>query len=103
VLLLALEVGAKGGRLDGASPLSIEVKSQTQMRPVGVIGGGQLAQMLALAARSLGIPLMVQAAAPTDPAVAVADGVVWGAVTDTQATAQLLQRCPVVTLSLIHI
>lgn len=97
MLLLALEVGAKGGRLDGASPLSIEVKSQTQMQPVGVIGGGQLAQMLALAARSLGIPLIVQAAAPTDPAVAVADGVVWGAVTDTQATAQLLQRCPVVT------
>jgi 5-(carboxyamino)imidazole ribonucleotide synthase len=64
---------------------------------VGVIGGGQLAQMLALAARPLGIPLIVQAAAPTDPAVAVADGVVWGAVTDTQATAQLLQRCPVVT------
>ncbi|ABC99924.1 phosphoribosylaminoimidazole carboxylase, ATPase subunit [Synechococcus sp. JA-3-3Ab] len=64
---------------------------------MGVIGGGQLAQMLALAARPLGIPLIVQAAAPTDPAVAVADGVVWGAVTDTQATAQLLQRCPVVT------
>lgn len=64
---------------------------------MGVIGGGQLAQMLALAARPLGIPLIVQAAAPTDPAVAVADSVVWGAVTDTQATAQLLQRCPVVT------
>ncbi len=66
-------------------------------QPVGVIGSGQLAQMLALAARQLGIPLIVQAAAPTDPAVAVADGVVWGSVTDTQATAQLLQRCPVVT------
>ncbi|MFT0787658.1 5-(carboxyamino)imidazole ribonucleotide synthase [Synechococcus sp. H55.10] len=75
-----------------------QVSPKTQsFQPVGVIGGGQLAQMLALAARPLGIPLIVQAAAPTDPAVAVADGVVWGAVTDTQATAQLLQRCPVVT------
>ncbi|PIK96219.1 phosphoribosylaminoimidazole carboxylase [Synechococcus sp. 60AY4M2] len=74
----------------------VSPKNQS-FQPVGVIGGGQLAQMLALAARPLGIPLIVQAAAPTDPAVAVADGVVWGAVTDTQATAQLLQRCPVVT------
>jgi 5-(carboxyamino)imidazole ribonucleotide synthase len=64
---------------------------------VGVIGGGQLAQMLALAARQMGIPLVVQAAAPTDPAVAVADGVVWGSTADSQATAQLLERCPVVT------
>ncbi len=67
------------------------------MQPVGVIGGGQLAQMLALAARRLGIPLVVQAAAPAEPAVAVADGVVWGSVTDTQATAQLLECCSVVT------
>lgn len=64
---------------------------------MGVIGGGQLAQMLALAARQMGIPLVVQAAAPTDPAVAVADGVVWGSTADSQATAQLLERCPVVT------
>ncbi|MEN9226801.1 MAG: 5-(carboxyamino)imidazole ribonucleotide synthase [Thermostichus sp. HHBFW_bins_43] len=72
------------------------MKSET-LQPVGVIGGGQLAQMLGLAAQNLGIPMIVQAASPTDPAVAVAQEVIWGSVADTQATAQLLERCPVVT------
>ncbi|WP_341830526.1 5-(carboxyamino)imidazole ribonucleotide synthase [Thermostichus vulcanus] len=70
---------------------------QQTSQPVGVIGGGQLAQMMGLAARQLGIPWVVQTAAPTDPAVAVAQEVIWGSVTDVAATAQLLERCPVVT------
>ncbi len=64
---------------------------------MGVIGGGQLAQLLGIAAQKLGIPMIVQAASPADPAVAVAEAVIWGSVADTQATGQLLKRCPVVT------
>ncbi|MEN9203740.1 MAG: 5-(carboxyamino)imidazole ribonucleotide synthase [Thermostichus sp. DG_1_6_bins_120] len=70
---------------------------QPTAQPVGVIGGGQLAQMMGSAARRLGIPWVVQAASPTDPAVAVAEEVIWGAVTDVAATARLLERCAVVT------
>lgn len=70
---------------------------QQTSQPVGVIGGGQLAQMMGLAARQLGIPWVVQTAAPTDPAVGVAQEVIWGSVTDVAATARLLERCPVVT------
>ncbi|MGQ9837146.1 MAG: 5-(carboxyamino)imidazole ribonucleotide synthase [Cyanobacteriota bacterium] len=53
--------------------------------------------MMGLAARQLGIPWVVQTAAATDPAVAVAEEVIWGAVTDVAATARLLERCPIVT------
>ncbi|MEN9230667.1 MAG: 5-(carboxyamino)imidazole ribonucleotide synthase [Thermostichus sp. DG02_5_bins_236] len=70
---------------------------QPTAQPVGVIGGGQLAQMMGWAARRLGIPWVVQAASPADPAVAVAEEIIWGAVTDVAATARLLERCSVVT------
>jgi len=75
----------------------VEPKTLQRLQPVGVIGGGQLAQLLGIAAQQLGIPMIVQAASPADPAVAVAEAVIWGSVADTQATAQLLERCPVVT------
>ncbi len=74
-----------------------EQKQHPPCQPIGVIGGGQLAQMMGLAARQLGIPWVVQTAAPSDPAVAVAQEVIWGAVTDVAATARLLERCPIVT------
>ena len=64
---------------------------------VGVIGGGQLAWMMAIAAKNLGIELSIQAASPEDSAVRVADRVVYGAVADAQATAKLAEVCPVIT------
>lgn len=64
---------------------------------VGVIGGGQLAWMMGLAAQELGISLVVQTPHATDPAVAVAADVVYGAIADASVTATLATRCDVIT------
>ncbi|URR36198.1 5-(carboxyamino)imidazole ribonucleotide synthase [Thermosynechococcus sp. HN-54] len=64
---------------------------------IGVIGGGQLAWMLALAAKEMGLSLWVQTPAATDPAVAVAEGVCYGAIADGATTAQLAQHVDVIT------
>lgn len=64
---------------------------------VGVIGGGQLAWMMATPAKKLGIKLIVQTPNPTDPAVAIADDVVLGAIDDAQATAKLAQKSDLIT------
>lgn len=64
---------------------------------VGVIGGGQLAWMLAPAAQQLGMSLHVQTPNDHDPAVAIADQTVLAAVADALATAQLAQACDVIT------
>ncbi|MEP0957290.1 5-(carboxyamino)imidazole ribonucleotide synthase [Microcoleus sp. FACHB-1515] len=64
---------------------------------VGVIGGGQLAWMMATAARSLHLQLIVQTPKPDDPAVGIADDVILAAIDDAQATAALSDRCDVIT------
>jgi len=64
---------------------------------IGVIGGGQLAWMMAIASKRLGIELIVQAASPRETAVKIADRVVYGKVTDVRATAQLAEYCSVIT------
>lgn len=64
---------------------------------IGVIGGGQLAWMLGLAAKEMGLSLWVQTPAATDPAVAVADGVCYGAIADVATTAQLATQVDVIT------
>jgi 5-(carboxyamino)imidazole ribonucleotide synthase len=64
---------------------------------IGVIGGGQLAWMMAIAAKKIGLNLTVQAANPEDPAVNIADGIIYGEVNDAEATARLAQQCQVIT------
>ncbi|MEA5478570.1 5-(carboxyamino)imidazole ribonucleotide synthase [Pseudanabaena galeata UHCC 0370] len=64
---------------------------------IGVIGGGQLAWMMAIAAKHLDIELTVQAASPDDSAVTVADRVIYGKVADASATAQLADHCQAIT------
>jgi 5-(carboxyamino)imidazole ribonucleotide synthase len=68
-----------------------------QHRHIGIIGGGQLAWMMAQAAQSLPINVIVQAAHPTEPAATVSPQVIYGAVQDAQATAQLAQITDVIT------
>ncbi len=71
---------------------------QTQkINRVGVIGGGQLAWMMADAAERLGIELVVQTPQNSDPAAATADEVILAPIDDARATAQLAQRCDVIT------
>ena len=60
---------------------------------IGIVGGGQLAWMLAEAAQRRGVELVVQTPNPHDPAVALAARVVQADVRDAQATRQLAQQC----------
>jgi 5-(carboxyamino)imidazole ribonucleotide synthase len=64
---------------------------------IGVIGGGQLAWMMAIAAKKLGLELTVQAGSHDESAVDVADRVVYGKVNDAEATAQLAKYSQVIT------
>ena len=67
------------------------------IKRVGVIGGGQLAWMMAGAAKVLGVELVVQTPSPEDPAVAIAAETIFAPVDDAAATAQLATRCDVIT------
>ncbi len=67
------------------------------VKRVGVIGGGQLASMMAGAADKLGLALVIQTPHPDDPAVAIASDAIFAAVDDAAATAQLANSCEVIT------
>ncbi|GAB4236079.1 MAG: 5-(carboxyamino)imidazole ribonucleotide synthase [Stanieria sp.] len=64
---------------------------------VGVIGGGQLAWMMAEEAQGLGIELIVQTPNQEDPAVSRATEVILAPIDDAEATAKLATRCDVIT------
>jgi 5-(carboxyamino)imidazole ribonucleotide synthase len=67
------------------------------MTRVGVIGGGQLAWMMAGAAETLGVELVVQTPHKTDPAVAIAFSTILAPIDDATATAQMAAQCDVIT------
>ena len=64
---------------------------------IGVIGGGQLAWMMAAGADALDVELCVQTPSEADPACAIANQVFLGAVDDATITAKMAQSCKVVT------
>jgi len=64
---------------------------------VGIVGGGQLAWMLAEAACRRGVELHVQTPGAQDPAVALATSVVQADVRDVQATRELASRCSAIS------
>ena len=64
---------------------------------IGVVGGGQLAWMLAAAGQQLGIAVHVQCPGEADPAVPLASSVVRAGVRDAAATAELAGRCQAIT------
>ncbi|WP_298907544.1 5-(carboxyamino)imidazole ribonucleotide synthase [uncultured Nostoc sp.] len=67
------------------------------MKRVGVIGGGQLAWMMADAAQKLGVELVIQTPSEHDPAVSIAQETVFAPVDDASATEILAQKCDVIT------
>lgn len=67
------------------------------MKRVGVIGGGQLAWMMADGAKKLGIELVVQTPNKSDPAVAIATETIIAAIDDAEATKALAEECEIVT------
>ncbi|MBE7382705.1 MAG: 5-(carboxyamino)imidazole ribonucleotide synthase [Leptolyngbya sp. SIO1E4] len=64
---------------------------------VGVIGGGQLAWMMALEAKPLGLDVVVQTPKATDPAVSAAAASVLAPIADAAGTQSLAASCQVVT------
>jgi phosphoribosylaminoimidazole carboxylase (NCAIR synthetase) len=60
---------------------------------IGIVGGGQLALMLAEAAAELGISVHIQTPGAGDPAVSRAATLVQAALDDDQATRLLADRC----------
>lgn len=64
---------------------------------IGVVGGGQLAWMLADAAADLGIAVHVQTPGVADPAVRSASSVVQATLRDATATAELARRSQAIT------
>ncbi|MFZ9973353.1 MAG: 5-(carboxyamino)imidazole ribonucleotide synthase [Vulcanococcus sp.] len=64
---------------------------------IGIVGGGQLAWMLAEAARRRGVELHVQTPGAHDPAVSLATSVIQADVRDVEATRQLAERCSAVS------
>lgn len=67
------------------------------MNRIGVIGGGQLAWMMAGAAKKLGFDLIVQTPSKADPAVAIATETILAPINDATATAKLSDRADVIT------
>ncbi len=75
-------------------------RSEPSIAPVdriGVIGGGQLAWMMAAAVQKLGLSLRIQTPQVSDPAVAIAQAHLIAPIQDSQATATLAQSCDVIT------
>ncbi|MBV9384914.1 MAG: 5-(carboxyamino)imidazole ribonucleotide synthase [Chroococcidiopsidaceae cyanobacterium CP_BM_ER_R8_30] len=66
-------------------------------RRIGVVGGGQLAWMMASAAKTLGVELVVQTPSPDDPAVVIAADTIFAPIEDAAATALLATRCDAIT------
>jgi 5-(carboxyamino)imidazole ribonucleotide synthase len=67
------------------------------MKRIGIIGGGQLAWMMASAAQEVGIEVVVQTPSGTDVAVSLATETVLAEVDDVAATEVLASKCDWVT------
>ncbi|MGB7444365.1 MAG: 5-(carboxyamino)imidazole ribonucleotide synthase [Coleofasciculaceae cyanobacterium] len=70
---------------------------RNKIKRVGIIGGGQLAWMMASAAKALGIELVIQTPSPQDPAVAIAAETIFAPVDNATATAKLAAICDLIT------
>lgn len=83
-----------------------ETSAQTVILPgatIGILGGGQLGRMMAMAARSLGYRIQVLDPDPSCPARFVVDACFEAAWNDAWAAADLARGCDVVTLEIEQI
>jgi 5-(carboxyamino)imidazole ribonucleotide synthase len=70
---------------------------------IGIIGGGQLARMMALEARRMGYRVCVLAEHADEPAVPLADHWIPGAIDDVDAAERLANAADVVTIDSEHV
>ena len=73
--------------------METDLASPLPLGSIGIVGGGQLALMLAEAAAGLGLELHVQTPHADDPAVGQASSAVLAPLDDAAATAELARRC----------
>ena len=64
---------------------------------LGIIGGGQLAWMMADAANKLGVKLIVQTPSQNDPAVSIAQDSIFAPINDAAATEILARKSDIIT------
>ena len=72
-------------------------------RTIGILGGGQLGRMTAMAARAMGFSVHVLDPDPDCPAKSVADRCITAKFDDADAAADLARHCDVVTLEIEQI
>ncbi len=70
---------------------------------IGIIGGGQLGRMLAMAARAMGYRIAIVDPDPDCPSAGVVDEVIVGGYDDVAAAARLAETSSVVTYELEHV
>ena len=67
------------------------------VKPLGILGGGQLARMLAMKCHELGVPVAIYSPNKADPAAQVVSEWKQGALEDRERLVQFLKECSVVT------
>jgi len=75
-------------------------KVEKSIRRIGIVGGGQLGRMLALAARNFAFEVRVVDPNPDCPASGVVDEVIVGAFDDARAIEQLADKSDVITFEI---
>lgn len=70
---------------------------------IGILGGGQLGRMMAVAARRMGYRVIVLDPNPRCPTAQVSDGVVVGALDEPEAVERLAAQVDVITLDTEHV
>lgn len=67
------------------------------MKPLGILGGGQLARMMAFEAHAMGIPVAILSEDESDPAAQVTSLWTKGKLDDRKDLARFLENCSLVT------
>ena len=75
----------------------MSLTSSIYKKPIGILGGGQLARMLVLKARQMGLHTVVLSEKSTDPAAKIANRWIQGKTTAVKDIRKLLQACDVLT------
>jgi len=83
--------------------LGVERLPITPPATIGLLGGGQLGRMLALAARAMGYRVVVMDPDPACPAASVADRQIVSGYDDVGGALRLATLCDVVTYELEHV
>ena len=84
-------------------PLASQIILTMHPVRVGILGGGQLGRMLAIAARPLGMRVIIVDPSPSCPAACVADEHIVAPFTDASAIAELASKSDVITVEIEHV